>query len=135
MGNPIEWDEPETATRRERLEVRTIGRAAFRDATIDDLKRACEAVGLHVVDRGVPRLLAALPPTEGRATDEELLAMGRAEERADAVAWLHIVEAGFARNAEATGWALSDMARTVCAENARHIALGTHVGAARKGAR
>jgi hypothetical protein len=59
-------------------------------------------------------------------------AAGREEERADAVAWLRGVEAGLARNAEATGWALSDMARTVCAENARHIALGTHVGAAKK---
>jgi hypothetical protein len=65
------------------------------DATIDDLKRACEAVGLVCFEAGQQSALVAdaearaeawrcaflgerdkhLPPTEGRATDEELLAI------------------------------------------------------------
>ncbi len=75
MGDWIEWDVPQPAVR-ERLVVER--ESVRRGATLDDLRKACEAVGLHVVDRGVFDAIVAkgaLTRTEGRASDGDLQVM------------------------------------------------------------
>lgn len=54
MTNRIEWDEPQPALRAGLVVERCVGDvvATRQSATLDDLKRACEAARLHVVEKG-----------------------------------------------------------------------------------
>ena len=91
MGEFIEWDAVQPAVRKRLMIVNANDTGGTRSAEVDDLRRACEAVGLTVVDHNETATRAeltaeistlraqlaeaeadALTPTEGRATDEEL---------------------------------------------------------------
>lgn len=63
MSNPIEWEEKVETTRRVCLRVIS-SEGHFRPATLDDLRKACEAVGLHSL------LLAQLSAAEARTTSQ-----------------------------------------------------------------
>lgn len=72
---PIEWDEPRPAWR-VRLTVETDKpKYMARGATVDDLRKACEVVGLHVVDEATltGKLLEANKENEDLRKDVERL--------------------------------------------------------------